>query len=165
VSAPATERAPLLAAATLLGVGLGGFADGILFHQILQLHGMLSAVLPRTSLVDAEINMFWDGLFHAFTWLATLGGVALLWRAVGRPGVPHSTRLLLGGMLLGWGLFNVVEGVIDHGILGLHHVVENGNHGLWDGAFLAFGALLIALGASLARASEERVHGAAPARF
>ncbi|MBA3481110.1 MAG: DUF2243 domain-containing protein, partial [Pirellulales bacterium] len=37
-----TDRRPLIAAATLLGIGLGGFVDGILFHQLLQFHNMLS---------------------------------------------------------------------------------------------------------------------------
>jgi uncharacterized membrane protein len=38
---------PLVAAGALLGIGLGGFVDGILFHQILQLHNMLSNWVPR----------------------------------------------------------------------------------------------------------------------
>ena len=60
------NRRPLIAAGTLLGIGMGGFVDGILFHQILQVHNMLSAKYPPTTLVNAEINMVWDGLFHAF---------------------------------------------------------------------------------------------------
>ena len=137
------NRRPLAAAGFLLGVGLGGFVDGILFHQILQAHNMLSARLPRTSVVNVEVNMFWDGLFHAFTWLTTVIGLGLLWRAVRRPDVPLSTRALAGALAAGWGTFNLVEGLIDHEILGLHHVVENGNHLLWDCAFLASGVLLI----------------------
>jgi uncharacterized membrane protein len=140
------NRGPLIAAATLLGIGLGGFVDGIVFHQILQLHGMLSAKLPRTSLLHAEVNMFWDGLFHAFTWLMTSVGLAMLWHALGRRDVPHSTRTFVGGLVLGWGVFNSVEGAINHAILGLHHVVENGNHLLWDTVFLASGVILIGLG-------------------
>jgi hypothetical protein len=27
-------------------------------------------------------------------------------------------------VLLGWGIFNVVEGLVDHQLLGLHHVNE-----------------------------------------
>jgi len=37
------DRRPLIIAGLLLGIDLGGFADGILFHQILQIHNMLSA--------------------------------------------------------------------------------------------------------------------------
>jgi uncharacterized membrane protein len=143
----------LIAASTLLGLGLGGFADGILFHQILQLHSMLSAVLPRTSLVSLEVNMFWDGIFHAMTWLMTVTGVGMLWKAMGRSDVPHSTPTLVGGLILGWGLFNFVEGLIDHSILQIHHVVENGSHVLWDAVFLVSGASMIALGAWMVRRS------------
>ena len=57
----------LIAAATLLGIGLGGFADGILLHQILQWHNMLSSRVAPTDLIAMKYNMVWDGLFHAFT--------------------------------------------------------------------------------------------------
>jgi uncharacterized membrane protein len=145
------SRRPLIAAGTALGIGMGGFADGILFHQILQVHNMLSAVLPPNTLVNAEINMFWDGLFHAFTWTMTAVGLALLWRAVKEPSGPLSTRTFVGSLLLGWGLFNLVEGVIDHHILGIHHVVERPEHLPYDLAFLASGALLLAIGTLLVR--------------
>lgn len=38
---------PLALAGTVLGIGLGGFVDGIAFHQIFQFHSMLSAELPK----------------------------------------------------------------------------------------------------------------------
>jgi uncharacterized membrane protein len=41
------------AAGTVLGIGLGGFADGILLHQIWQVHAMLSAKVP----LDTMQNM------------------------------------------------------------------------------------------------------------
>ena len=53
---------------------MGGFVDGILLHPMLQLHNMLTAKYPKTGVdaatapVNIEINMDWDGLFHAFTW-------------------------------------------------------------------------------------------------
>lgn len=125
---------------------MGGFVDGILFHQILQLHNMLSAVRPPSTLVNAEINMFWDGVFHALTWTMTALGITLLWRAVGRSDVPRSSRTLIGSLSLGWGLFNLVEGIIDHHILNLHHVVEQPGHLPYDLAFLASGAMLIIFG-------------------
>jgi uncharacterized membrane protein len=153
---------PLIAAATLLGIGMGGFVDGIVFHQVLQLHNMLSApgYFPKTGVgadrlvVNMEINMFWDGLFHAFTWLTTAAGIALLWHAGRRADVPWSGRTLVGGMALGWGLFNLVEGVIDHHVLHIHHVVETENHLVWDLAFLASGLLLIGVGWSLIRSGQ-----------
>jgi uncharacterized membrane protein len=137
-------------AGIVLGIGLGGFIDGILFHQILQIHNMMSARIPRSSVINVDINMFWDGLFHAFTWAMTCMGIVLLWRALS--GVteqvrPIGLRSLVGPMLMGWGLFNVVEGIIDHEILQLHHVVElASNHLIGDSAFLVFGAALVVCG-------------------
>lgn len=148
---PAAPRpGPLVAAGLLLGAGLGGFFDGIVFHQLLQWHNMLSARLPPDNLADAKTNMFWDGVFHAAVWLVTLLGVALLFHAGRRPEVPWSGRLLAGGGLLGWGLFNLIEGVIDHHLLGLHHVMDHAANPLpADLAFLASGAVLIGAGAGL----------------
>ena len=57
-------------------------------------------------------------------------------------------------MLVGWGLFNLVEGIVDHHILGIHHVRETGSVVAWDVAFLLFGALLVAVGWLLARSGE-----------
>src|SRR4051812_8381310 len=120
--AEARNRGPLISAGALLGVGTGGFVDGILLHQIIQVHNMLSARYPPTTLVNAEINMFWDGLFHAFCWIMAALGLAFLWRAGQRSDVPWSTRTFVGSLALGWGIFNLVEGAIDHHILGIHHV-------------------------------------------
>jgi uncharacterized membrane protein len=137
---------PLVTAGTVLGIGMGGFVDGILFHQILQLHNMLSNVVLRDSLVNEQVNMVWDGFFHAFTWSAVAVAVPLLWRAVTQAGNLLSGKALFGAILLGWGLFNLVEGTIDHEILQIHHVYQNGNHLLWDVVFLAAGVSLIAVG-------------------
>lgn len=146
------RRRPLIVAGTVLGVGMGGFVDGILFHQLLQLHNMLSAKYPTRDLpyeqlvINLEVNMFWDGMFHAMTWLITATGIWLLWTACGRADVPHSSQSLFGSVCLGWGLFNLVEGIVDHHILHLHHVTESANHVTWDIAFLASGLFLFSLG-------------------
>lgn len=145
------NRGPLVSASMVLGIGMGGFLDGIVAHEILQVHSMLSAKVTRSTVVGLETNMFWDGLFHAFCWIATSLGIAMLWRAVRRADVPLSTRTLIGGMLLGWGLFNLTEGVINHHVLHIHHVVELVSHRTYDFAFLAFGAGLVILGWSLIR--------------
>src|SRR5437868_5529675 len=96
---------PLLASGVLMGIGMGGFVDGILFHQIFQLHSMLSAKLPQTTVVNIEISMVWDGLFHAFTWLTTAVSILMLWNAMKRPEVPWSGKALIGAQLAGWGIF------------------------------------------------------------
>lgn len=153
---------PLISAGTLLGIGLGGFIDGILFHQILQVHNMLSARFPKTSIANIEINMFWDGLFHAFTWLMTAIGLAMLWSAVRRSDVVLSTRSLVGSLVMGWGIFNLVEGTINHLILNIHHVVEGPDHLPYDLAFLASGVVMILAGISLIRSTYRELPAPSP---
>jgi uncharacterized membrane protein len=146
------RKGPLVAAGMTLGIGLGGFLDGILFHQIFQLHNMLSGYLPVTDLVSAKTNMLWDGFFHAGVWLVTFIGVLMLFNVAKRQDVIWSKHVLIGAMLAGWGLFNVVEGTIDHLILGIHHVVEYTYDKLpYDLAFLASGIILLLLGWMLIR--------------
>ena len=62
-----------------------------------------------------------------------------------------ASRALWGWILVGWGLFNLVEGVIDHHILGIHHVRSGPNQLGWDLGFLALGAVLVVGGWLLTR--------------
>jgi len=147
------DRPPLLPG-LLLGVGLGGFVDGIVLHQILQWHHLLTdqGRFPADTVMGLEGNTVADGLFHVASWLFVLAGTTLLvrsWRS-GRPSPPWPVQagLLLGG----WGLFNLVEGVVDHHLLTIHHVRDDVADPLpWDLGFLAFGALLVLAGWALAR--------------
>jgi uncharacterized membrane protein len=148
----ATHRGAIVSAGICLGTGLGGFVDGILLHQILQWHNMLSSVRPPITLVDMKYNMVWDGLFHAFTWLMVVLGVWRLWLADKSADTPWSTRTFVGSLVLGWGLFNGIEGLIDHQILGIHHVHPGEGQLGWDLGFLALASLQIVAGMALVRA-------------
>jgi uncharacterized membrane protein len=139
----------------LLGIGLGGFVDGIVLHQILQWHHMLTneGSSPSTTVAGLETNTLWNGLFHGFTWLAVAAGIAVLWRGTTDWRWASSGRAL-GWILIGWGVFNLVAGVIDHQILAIHHVHDDRGGRLgWDLAFLAFGALLVIAARLLARST------------
>lgn len=135
---------PLIGAGLAIGVGLGGFVDGILLHQILQWHNMLSSWVPPLTLVEMKLNMIWDGLFHAVTWIFTLVGIALLFRAA-RYREAWSARRLFGSMLGGWGLFNLIEGLLDHQLFGIHHVHPGAHQVAWDVGFLISGIALVAV--------------------
>ena len=144
-------------AGVLLGLGLGGFVDGILLHQIAHWHNMGSSVVPPTTLEALRLNMRWDGLFHAAVWVCTLAGVYLLHAAARRRTPLPGAGAFTGLMILGWGLFNLVEGTIDHLLLGIHHVnetVARGQWKWWDLGFLLGGAAMLAGGWALARAGE-----------
>ncbi len=136
---------------------MGGFVDGILFHQILQLHGMLSAKFPKTTIANIEINMFWDGMFHALTWTMTAVGLVLLWKAGRRAEVPWLGKVFVGSLFLGLGLFNLIEGTIDHYLLNLHHVYEAYGQSIYDLLFLISGVIFIAGGLMAIRSQRDVV--------
>jgi uncharacterized membrane protein len=140
----------------LLGIGLGGFVDGIVLHQIIHWHNMGSAVLPPITVAALKQNMAWDGVFHLAVWVCTVFGVFWLLADARRgAALPHPARFS-GLLILGWGLFNLVEGLIDHHLLGLHHVRDLPQHvPLYDWLFLLVGGLgFIGLGYILYRRRE-----------
>lgn len=139
-----------MSAGVLLGLGLGGFFDGIVLHQILQWHHMVtSAGYPANSVSNLEFNTSLDGLFHALTYGAVALGLMIMWR---HARVPHGTwsgRRLAGTMLQGFGIFNLLEGTINHHILQIHHVNETapGSQWMhWDIGFLIWGAAMLFIG-------------------
>lgn len=141
---------PLTTSAMVLGIGLGGFIDGIVLHQILQWHEMISNKMPPATLVAKSVNMFWDGVFHAFCLIVVLIGIVLLWKMLWRRDIDRSGNLLGGGLLLGWGLFNIVEGVIDHHLLQLHNVREiTDNVAAWNWGFLGISIAMLIAGYAL----------------
>lgn len=125
-------------AGLILGIGAGGAFDGIVFHQLLQWHHMVMFGGP-------SIWMLADGFFHTFSVGALLLGAYLLWRQCALRHLVQD-RELLGSVLVGAGLFNLVEGVIDHHILEVHHVRPGPDQLTWDLLFLAVGAVLVAWG-------------------
>lgn len=157
---------PLLVPGVVLGVGLGAFVDGIVLHQLLGWHHMISNAghdrlglhpRPMTTVGGLEANTVADGAFHAGAFVLTVVGVVLLARrraalaAARRPGLE-----LTGWALAGWGAFDLVEGLVDHELLRVHHVRQGLSDSAtlaWDLGFLAFGALLVAVGLAVARAA------------
>jgi len=152
-AAPPVVRFPT-GATLLLGAGLGGFVDGIVLHQLLQWHHIASSAGVPVDTVDGlQMNTRLDGLFHAATWILTVLGVALLWRGA-RNGSRLSWTRMIGGVLMGFGLFNLIEGLVNHQLLGLHHVNETAPPEqwlTWDLGFLASGAVLLAAGYAISR--------------
>jgi uncharacterized membrane protein len=147
---------PLVLAGLVLGLGQAGFFDGIIFHQLLQWHHMFSSVETDTTLAGIELNTLGDGLFHLLDWLLTLTGIVLLWRAGQKAKDAWISQVFVGSILVGAGLFNLVEGIIDHHLLGIHHLKPGIHQGLWDIAFLASGALLMIVGLLLIQTVETK---------
>ncbi len=135
----------------LLGVGLGGLFDGIVLHQVLQWHHLLSTPAPPVTVEALQLNTLADGLFHAFAWVVAVVGLAWLTRSHARDRSAIEGRNLVAGLAIGWGAFNVIEGVVDHHLLNLHHVREGPDALAYDVAFLAWGAAMVLVGLAITR--------------
>lgn len=140
----------------VLGIGLGGFIDGILLHQVFQLHSMLSGLLPQDEVINIKTSMVWDGFFHLLTWIFTCAGLLMLWTAIrkGDPIINNSS--FAAALLAGWGLFNFVEGVIDHYILQVHHVVERLGLSIYDHLFVLSGIAFLLLSRVIIKPKKQR---------
>lgn len=143
---------PLTRAGLVIGLGIGGFFDGIVLHQILQWHHMVcySPDCKPTSVAMLRQQDTQDGYFHLAVLILTITGMTMLFRAARQPNTPWTASAFGGSVLAGWGTFNFVEGLIDHQILGIHHVLPGPHQFAADMAFLASGLLLAAGGWLLA---------------
>ena len=125
-----------------LGFGFGGFFDGILLHQILQWHHLLSGLEDARR--DIRTLIMADGLFHLLMYVIAATGLWLLWRSR----TEHGDRHLLSNLAIGFGLWHVVDGVLSHWIIGLHRIrMEVDNPLFWDLLWLGvFGLVPLAAG-------------------
>ena len=147
----ANDRGAVLPGA-LLGIGLGGFADGIVLHQLLQWHHMVSSqsCCPPSTLTGLQENTLADGIFHAGTWLITLVGSIVALRAWRTNRLAPSWQVHAGALILGWGIFNALD-TFNH-VLGFHHIRDDiGGPIGWDIGFFVFALALIAAGYALIR--------------
>lgn len=123
-------------AGIVIGVGLGGLIDSFLLHLILQWHHLLSNLIPADSLENMHKLMMTDGMFDAVCFLIILTGVLLLRNAAANNVVVPSFLAFVGQLIFGWGLFNTVEGIINHHILQLHYVRQVPEYPIYNWTFL-----------------------------
>lgn len=146
-------RSPLAWPGFFLGVALGGFFDGILLHQVLQWHHLLSNV---DALQDLRLQVLADGLFHALMYV--VGALALwrLWRARAAMAAPDAGRRLWGTAAVGFGAWHVADAVLSHWLTGIHRIRLDSPHPLaWDLAwFVVFGLVPLAIGWRTARSAD-----------
>ena len=135
--------------AIVLGFALGGFFDGIVLHQILQWHHLLSLV-PAVDTI--RLQVLWDGYFHALMYLVAVIGLWGLWRSRADGNDGHGAALL-GGILIGFGLWHVVDSLLSHWLLGIHRIkLDSPNPLMWDLMwFAAFAVVPLLVGRMLLR--------------
>ena len=137
-----------------LGFALGGFFDGILLHQVLQWHHLLSNV-QAAALQDMRAQMLADGLFHALMYLIAAWALWLLWKARADYAAPGADRALWANALMGFGIWHIVDSIVSHWITGIHRIrVDSPNPLFWDLLWFAvFGIVPLVIGWVLRRRS------------
>jgi uncharacterized membrane protein len=148
----------------VLGFALGGFFDGILLHQILQWHHLLSAINGD----DIRFQVAADGYFHALMYVIAAVGLWMLWASRRTPG-EMSSRLLIAGILIGFGAWHIVDALLSHWLIGIHRIrMDSSSPLFWDLLWLGlFGLVPVILGWIMSGPNDDRsetVRSAAPAR-
>ena len=111
--AAAREKKRVIWSGLLAGVGLAAFIDETVFHQLLHWHHFYDKSTLAAGLVS-------DGLFHAFGFTAMVVGLFLLADSLRRGGfIP---KRWWAALLLGWGGFQLYDGIVQHKLLKLHQI-------------------------------------------
>jgi len=129
-----------------LGFGIGGFFDGILLHQVLQWHHLLSGVEQARQ--DIRVLILWDGIFHVLMYVIAGLGLWLLWRARKEFPAAGADRRLFANALVGFGVWHILDSFLSHWILGIHRIrMDVDNPLFWDLLwFGVFGIVPVAIG-------------------
>ncbi|GAB3347900.1 DUF2243 domain-containing protein [Modestobacter lapidis] len=144
---PADPRARALSGRSvgtgvLIGVGVAGFVDEVVFHQLLHWHHFYDRGTSAAGLVS-------DGLFHAFSWTAVVVGLFVL-ADLHRRQATVPRRVWAGG-LTGAGAFQVYDGLVHHKLLQVHQVRYGVDLLPYDVAWLVSGAVPLVVGLLLLR--------------
>jgi uncharacterized membrane protein len=128
----------------IFGIGLAAFVDETLFHQLLHWHHFYDKS-------TTDIGLISDGLFHAFSWFATVGGLFIV--ADLRRRSILSMKRWWGGVLLGGGLFQLYDGTIQHKLMRLHQIRYVDNVVIYDLVWNALAIAMVAVGLVLVNRS------------
>jgi uncharacterized membrane protein len=130
-----TYWAPLL-----VGAALMAGVDEIVFHQLLAWHHFYDKA-------GTEIGLVSDGILHALELFALVGGFFLIADTI-RKGA-FDIRAAWAGFVVGAGLFQLWDGIIDHKALRIHQVRYGVDLLPYDIAWNAAALVLLAVGAAL----------------
>jgi uncharacterized membrane protein len=132
----------------LFGIGLVAFLDEAIFHQILHWHKFYDKSTTSVGLIS-------DGVFHVFSWFATVGGLYLVADLKRRNAFIYP--LWQGSVLFGGGTFNLYDGIIQHKIMRIHQIRYVENILVYDVIWNLLAASLILIGLSIILKSRRKV--------
>lgn len=146
-----TSRA--LLAASITGFGFSGLIDVLLLHLVFQWHHLLSGIYPMNTLNGLRTNILADGLFSIAMVIIMGIGAGLLWQSERRTDVPLAVRPIAGAAVIGLGLFDLYDAIVDHALLGLHQPLSQG--GQYNPHWAAVSILIIVAGIYLYRTATQ----------
>lgn len=151
----ATDRTVL--SGFLFGCGIAASViDLFVFHLALHWHHFYD-------LSTTEVALTADGFFHAFGWFVTVGGLFLLADVRRRDGVRWARWT--GAVLAGVGAFQLLDGVVNHKLLGIHQIRYGVDLLLYDVTWIGSAVLVLLAGLVVLRRTRPRgADGPAPAR-
>lgn len=134
---PRSRHGRNLVAGLLLGLGTVAFIDEVVFHQLLHWHHFYD-------LSTSDVGLVSDGLFHAFSWFATVASLLMV-AALRRE---HTFRGLAftAGWLTGAGFFQLYDGLVQHKVMGLHQIRYGVNLMPYDVTWNVIAAVLLVAG-------------------
>jgi uncharacterized membrane protein len=133
----ATRAGRNLASGVLFGVGTVAFLDEAVFHQVLHWHHFYDRSTTEVGLVS-------DGLFHAFSWFATVASLFLVGDL--RRERTFWPRRFVAGWLAGAGFFQLYDGLVQHKLFGLHQIRYGVDLTPYDAAWNVVAAGLLVAG-------------------
>jgi uncharacterized membrane protein len=141
----------LLFPSILVGIGGSALVDEIVFHQLLHWHHLYDRSTHGAALTS-------DGILSIVCNSLLVAGLVLLWRRRAEA-APGAARTIVGGIVAGFGGFNLFDGTVDHKLLRLHQIRE-GVHDLlpYDVTWIAASALILAVGVAVILGRARRPH-------
>jgi uncharacterized membrane protein len=121
----------------LFGIGFAAFIDEAVFHQLLQWHHFYDKSTTAIGLVS-------DGIFHAFSWFATVSSLFMYANLRRRKAL--WPKRWIGGAFLGAGAFQLYDGIIQHKLMGLHQIRYGVDLFLYDLIWNSAAVVLMAIG-------------------
>lgn len=121
----------------LFGLGLVGFIDETVFHQLLHWPHFYDKSTTQIGLIS-------DGLFHAFSWFATFGSL-FMFADLRRRKALHLKRWI-SGVFLGSGSFQLYDGTVQHKIMRLHQIRYTSNVIIYDTVWNIGASIMLLIG-------------------